>query len=174
MAEDGIKVIGLNELMSSFNKLKTQTAEKVVRKSLRKGGRLMQDALTDATPVRPNLPSGTALPPGAMASDIQLSVTKTSEGIVATIGPGKHTAPFAIMVEYGHRQVKGGYSKLIKSGRNAGKTRGPGKETGMVPAHPFVRPCYEANVDSVTTAIIDSLTEGIVQAVANPDNIQEE
>ena len=63
MAEDGIKVIGLNELMSSFNKLKTQTAEKVVRKSLRKGGRLMQDALTDATPVRRNLPSRHSVAP---------------------------------------------------------------------------------------------------------------
>ncbi len=171
---DGIKVIGLNELMNSFNKLKTQTAEKVVRKSLRKGGRVMQDALTEATPVRPDLPSGTALPPGAMASDIQLSVTKTSEGIVATIGPGKHTAPYAIMVEYGHRQVKGGYSKLIKSGRNAGKTRGPGKESKFIPAHAWVRPVFESQSDAISAVIVDSLTEGIVQAVANPDNISEE
>ena len=165
-----IKVTGVNELVANLDKLKTKAAETVIRKSLRKGGKLMQSALAEAAPTRPDLPSTTALPVGALASDIELSVNKTSTGITATIGPGAWTAPFAIMVEYGHRQVKGGYSKKLKNG----KTRGPGKESGFVQARPFVRPCYEAVADSITTVICDTLNEEVVKAASNPDNISED
>ncbi|HMH14677.1 MAG TPA: HK97-gp10 family putative phage morphogenesis protein [Edaphobacter sp.] len=172
---DGISitVTGLNELVANLDKLKTKAAEKVIRKSLRKGGKLMQSVLAEAAPVRPDLPSKTALPVGAMASDIELSVKKTSTGITATIGPGSWTAPYATMVEYGHRQVKGGYSKLIKEGKNAGKTRGPGKETGFVAARPWVRPTFESQADAISAVIVDSLNEEIVKAASNPDNISE-
>jgi hypothetical protein len=66
--------------------------EKVERRAMRAGGRIVQQAITDAAPVRPDLPSGTALPPGALKADILLSVVKESDGsITAIIRPGKLT-----------------------------------------------------------------------------------
>jgi HK97 gp10 family phage protein len=164
-----IKITGLTELVANFDKLKTKAAEKVIRKSLRKGGKLMQSALAEAAPVRPDLPSKTALPVGALASDIQLSLNKTNTGITATIGPGSWTEHAAIWREYGHRMVTGGYSKKTSKG-----TRGPGKEVGFVPAKPWVRPTFESQADSVSAVICDSLAEEIEKAAANPDNISEE
>ena len=169
-----IKVTGIPELLTNLEKLKSKAAEKVIRKSLRKGARLMQAALAEAAPVRPDLPSTTALPPGALASDIEISVKKTTTGITATIGSGSWTEHAGIFVEYGHRMVRGGYSKVIKQGKNAGKTRGPGKETGFVPEHQWVRPCFESNADSISAVICESLNEEVVKAASNPDNISEE
>ena len=63
--------------------------DKVKRRAMRAGGRIIQQAITDAAPVRPPLPSGTALPPGALKADILLSVVKESDGsISAIIRPG--------------------------------------------------------------------------------------
>lgn len=162
-----IKVIGLNELLVNFEKLKTKAAEKVIRNALRKGAKIERDALAAAAPVRPDLPSKTALPVGALASDIQVSVNKTDIGVfAASIGPGMWTAPQAIMVEYGHRMVTGG--RLAKNGKD---TKATGKQVGMVKAYPWVRPTFESTADAVSTVICDSIAEEIEKASSNPDNI---
>ena len=173
MADGGIsiKVTGIEQLQANLTKLSTQAAERIIRKALRKGAMIERDAVADAAPVRPVLPSGTALPPGALAADITVTVNKRTDGsFVATVKPGKYTQFAATMVEYGHRMVTGGYSKKTKNG----KTRGPGQEVGMVPAHPFLRPVFEATADQVTNVICQTLVDETEKAAANQGNSTED
>lgn len=62
--------------------------------------------------MRPALPSGRALPVGALKADVTLEVRRESGLLMAVVGPGKLTAHVARWVEYGHRRVRGGYSDV--------------------------------------------------------------
>ena len=104
----------------------------VIDAGLRAGGEVFQAAIAERAPERPDLPSGTALPPGALKTDIELHRGRSDEGLPAVIvSPGKYTQHVARWVEYGHRLVRGGYNKKGKGG--------PGKEVGSVAAYPFIR-----------------------------------
>jgi HK97 gp10 family phage protein len=146
MAETGIIFEGLAEFEGSMVQLSIDLPEKVIRRGLRDGGRVVQAAVTEAAPVRPDLPSSTALPPGALKADIELRVRKENDGsFSAIIRPGKYTRYAAYLVEYGHKLVVGG-----KAGKG-------GTTEGQVPAHPFFRPAFdgsEAEAMSVTEATI--------------------
>lgn len=160
-----IHIDGLNEVKEMLDNLAEKEADRIIRKALRAGGVITQDAVQSFAPVRPDLPSGTALPPNALENDITLTVKKiNSNQYSAIIQPGKATRHVANFVEYGHRLVRGGYSKIIKKGRNAGKTRGPGSEVGFVPAHPFVRVAFESTVDKVTELISFVLKAEVTKA----------
>ena len=163
-----IKVTGLEELEKNFELLQTKAVEKIIRKALRKGGKLMQAELTEAAPTRPDLPSTTALPVGALKTDIQVSVKKTATGFVATVGPGSWTEHAARFTEYGHRMVTGGYSKKTSKG-----TRGPGKEVGFVAARPWVRPTFERTADSIAAVICDSMTEDTAKAALDANAVND-
>ncbi len=137
--------------LASFDQ-KTQTL--AMRRGLHDAGVVVQAAITEAAPVRMPMKSGTALPPGALKSDITLRVTKSSSGMMAVIQPGPLTRHAARWVEYGHRLVRGGYSRVLRNGR----TRGPGSVVGEVPAHPFIRPGFESSVGEAVRAFINGLT----------------
>lgn len=133
----GIVFEGMAEFEGSMYQLSVDLPEKVVRRGLRAGGQVMQVAISLAAPVRPDLPSTTALPPGALQSDIGLRVVKEDDGsFSAVIAPGKYTAYAARLVEYGHALVVGG-----RKGKG-------GATIGRVPPHPFFRPAFEANEDN--------------------------
>jgi hypothetical protein len=103
------------------------------------------------------------LPDGALKSDITVTTHRYKDGTpYVTVQPGKYTARVAQWVEYGHRLVRGGYSKVLKNG----KTRGIGKVIGDVAAHPFIRPAYEASRDAVADIIGKTLVAEIEKAVA--------
>ena len=109
-------------------------------------GQVVQAAITEAAPVRPVLPSGTALPPGALKADIELHVVKERDGSVsAYIEPGRYTRHAARWVEYGHRLVRGG---RLKKG---------GAHIGDVPAYPFIRPAFEASEGAALAAAEESV-----------------
>lgn len=133
--ETGIVFEGIVEFEGAMMQLSVDLPEKVIRKGLRKGGEVVQVAVTLATPIRnPSLPSTTALPPGALKSDVELHVVKESDGsFSAVIGFGKYTRYAAYLVEYGHELVVGG-----RKGKG-------GTSIGMVPAHPFFRPAFEGS-----------------------------
>lgn len=125
--------------------------ELVCRRALRNGGNLMKAAIAANARVRPPLPSGTALPPGALQGDIQVAVTKDAENsFSAWIYPGKFTRHVALWVEWGHRLVRGKSTKSRK-----------GKEIGDVPAHPYIRPAFDENEDLAFEAVADSLATDI-------------
>jgi HK97 gp10 family phage protein len=149
-----ITVDGLTELEKNLDKLGGEFKEQMIRKALRAGGTIMQAAIMANTPINPVIPGpkSTALPPGALQSDVHLSVSKDKEtdSFSAWIYFGKSTVRYARWVEWGHRLVHGGRYK------SWGK-RGKGKEIGDVVAHPFIRPAFEGNIDLVATAINNSM-----------------
>lgn len=166
--------IGIIVDTSEFDQYMDQIADparekKITRKALRKGAMITRDAIAERAPERPDLPSGTALPIGALANDIVVR-SYTGEGgrEFVAVQAGKLTDHVAGWVEYGHRLVHGGYSKLNKQ---TGKTRGPGSEVGQVPAHPFFRPGAEASADAAATAIIESLSIDLIneRATGEPE-----
>jgi hypothetical protein len=155
------QIVGLKELDAKLSELQTTTATRVINEGLMAGGRIFQAAVMARAPERPTLPSGTALPPGALKLDIEVHRSHDPEGLPAVIvAPGKFTRHAARWVEYGHRLVKGGYNKLLASG----KKRGPGKEIGDVPAYPFIRPGYEAAREEAVGATVMTIAYGIEKA----------
>lgn len=150
MPDVSLQVQGLDELQRRLDLLRTEQAQKILRKGLRAGGRWVQTEVAERAPVRPSLPSGTALPVGALKFDVILRNIYRGVpegGAVVTVGFGKFTAHVARWVEFGHRLVAGGRYM------NWGK-RGKGEVTGRVWAHPFMRPAWEAteNVCALTFA----------------------
>ncbi|HTF67029.1 MAG TPA: HK97-gp10 family putative phage morphogenesis protein [Edaphobacter sp.] len=160
-----IRIEGLADTKAMLENLSTQAAERAIRKALRAGSSIEEEAIRERAPVRPDLPSGTALPPGALANDISSTIRKVDDdNFVSITQPGKLTRHVANWVEYGHRLVRGGRSSVIKSGKNAGKTRGPGSHVGEVKEHPFIRPAYEATAEQVAQAIATTLQEEVTKA----------
>jgi HK97 gp10 family phage protein len=164
---DGLEITfeGMPEFSRMMQELAGPAAERIARHAVRAGGRVVQAAITEAAPVRPDLPSGTALPPGALKNDIEVKTVKESDGsISAYIGPGRETAHAARLVEYGHRQIRGGTSS--KGGGILGQSyRGSGKNIGKdVPPHPFIRPAWEnaetAAQDAIAMDIAASFSRG--------------
>lgn len=154
-----VKLEGLKELDAKLTELGGDAARRVIRAGLRAGGEVLQAAVQERAPERPVLPSRTALPPGALKSDIELRAGKDEAGLPAVIvAPGKYTAHAAVWVEYGHRLVKGGYRRA--SGR------GPGHEIGSVLAHPFIRPGYEAAASASAEAAVEAIRSGIEKEAA--------
>ena len=169
MPSSNATITGLDELNAKLAGI-PGAYEKVARKALRKSAEIVQKTIQGRAPIRPPLPSGTALPPGALAADINIgSVRKIGpEAFQIRVAPGKYTNHIARMVEYGHRQVRGG--------RNDIRGKGPqkGAHIGDVPAHPFIRPGYEASEALAAEVLIATFREEAKKAWANPnDSVQE-
>ncbi len=109
---------GLRELQQRLDELRIEQAAKVLRRGLRANASVIQAEFVECAPVWPALPSGTALPEGALKFDMQIrSIYRgvPKGGVVVTVGPGKSTAHVARSVEFGHRLVAGG--RLGKRGK---------------------------------------------------------
>jgi hypothetical protein len=154
---DGLEITfeGLAQFNAMMTELAGPTAESVARRAMRAGGRVIQAAITEAAPERPDLPSGTALPPGALKSDIELHVAKEQDGsISAYVEPGRLTMAAARWTEYGHELVLGG-----RKGKG-------GISKGHVPAHPFIRPAFDSSEAAAQAAIEETIAEEINKAAA--------
>lgn len=64
--------------------------------------------------------------------------------VIGIVGPEKYKAPHAHLVEYGHRLV-------TKDGR----------EIGFVPPHPFMRPAFTQNKETMLRRYRSKLIEGL-------------
>jgi HK97 gp10 family phage protein len=154
-----IEVKGLEELKSKLDQLSTKEADAAIRKALRAGAAIEQAAIAERAPVK--VDTGGTLPEGALKSDIVVKMTRDGQGnIAAIVGPDKLTSHVARWVEYGHRLVRDGYSRVLANG----KTKGSGKQVGNVPAHPFIRPAFEATADEVAQTIASTLAAEIEKA----------
>jgi HK97 gp10 family phage protein len=140
--------------------------KKITRKALRKGAMVIRDAVAARAPERPELPSGTALPIGALQNDIIVRSSTDDNGReIATVQPGALTNHVAGWVEFGHQLVTGG--KLSTSGKGSGHRVGVHAMTStFVPPHPFFRPAEEASEAAATEAITESLSEDLVSESA--------
>jgi HK97 gp10 family phage protein len=156
-----ISITGLAELQAKLDDMATKQADRCIRTALKAGAVIEQAAITERAPEKDS--TGGILPDGALRSDIIIRLKKDAQGAYAAIvGPGKLTSHVARWVEYGHRLVRGGRSRLFKTG----KTRGPGSQVGEVAAHPFIRVAWEASRAEVTQTIITTLGQEIEKAAA--------
>jgi HK97 gp10 family phage protein len=159
MAEDGfsISIEGLSDLQATLTDLSTKQADAAIRKALKAGAAIEQAALIEYAPVKVE-GAGGAYPAGALKNDIVVKMTRDQQGNqIAVVGPDKLTRRLGTWVEYGHRQVTGGYSRKLANG----KTRGPGKQIGDVPQHPWVRPAFESSQQAVADAMATTLATEI-------------
>ncbi len=145
-----IHIEGLDQVKAELARFDVKVQEQAMRAALNAGGAVFQAEVQSRAPERPDLPSGTALPPGALAADIVRRTQKLSSGVMAVIvGPGRLTRHVARWVEYGHR--------LVRGGRNRKGRGGPGRVVGSVPSHPFIRPAFEA----AEGAAVEAFAEGL-------------
>jgi HK97 gp10 family phage protein len=151
-----ISVTGLDKVDKALQQLSGgEFREKMMRSALRAGGTVMQAAIMANAPINPKMPGpkSTALPPGALQSDVHLTVSKDkqTDSFSAWIYFGKYTIHVARFVEWGHLQIHGGRKG---KGITIKTTSGDGND---VAAHPFIRPAFDANIDLVAQAINDSI-----------------
>jgi HK97 gp10 family phage protein len=153
---------GLDDVDKLLENMCTKAADKCIRKALRAGAEIERAAITERAPIKDS--TGGSLPEGALKSDIVIRMTRDEAGdMAAIIGPGKLTRHVANWVEWGHRMVTGGHSRLLANG----KTKGPGKANGTVPAHPFIRVAYEATRQEVADAITTTLATEVSKVAKN-------
>lgn len=150
--KSGVSTTGLDEHVEMFNGLDQELKTKIVRSAVRDATNVITAAVQAATPVNSDdLASGTSLPPGAMKSDVHTRMSRQPEpGTQAGLCEfGKLTYWVARLVEYGHKNIKGG------------KANSGGKEIGFVPAHPFIRPAFEASAAAAQEQFRESMDRGI-------------
>jgi HK97 gp10 family phage protein len=165
--EVSIRFEGLAELEQDLTAIGDEKRVKsIIRKALRAGAVIMQGAIEERAPERPDLPSSNALPVGALRADIVVTATTDETGALAvSVGPGKYTKHVASWVEYGHQMVQGGRLSLF--GNGTGHRVGThGMTSTFVPPHPFIRPAYEASREAAAEAIVESLHESVDDAKA--------
>lgn len=142
-----VRIEGLAALDARLKAMATTDAKRCIRKALRRGAEIMQESVQSRTPIRPDLPSGTALPQGALASDIEIHSLVLDDNLAVSIGPGHATAHVADFVEFGHE-----------------------RKGGQVPAHPFLRVSYEATREESVAAIITTLAAEIEKSSSAPQS----
>lgn len=160
-----IETTGIAEMKAKMQALRQQVRGPLAQRAVRAGGRVIQAAMIERTPINIEKNTGSnSLDPGAVKSDIKVRfpAKENDHETTALIGPGKKTGHVARWVEYGHRMVHGGQSKVGPDG----KVRGRGiVHDEDVPAHPFLRPAYEASVAEAREAEAAELAKGLKETV---------
>jgi hypothetical protein len=143
MADGLTMTINLNFFARDMKELAGPVVDKISQQALRAGAQVFLEALQDTVPERPDLPSGTALPVGALRDDLQSRVSRQEDGTyIAHIGPGKQTRHVAGWVEYGH-ELSGTEKRLI----------GGNLEGKFVKAHPWIRPAFDMSEEEAMAAV---------------------
>lgn len=149
----GVKITGLDGVIGNINLFRKEIGTTAVRGGLRAAAKVYAEAERESAPVLDRkTANSTALEPGSLKEDIEVQPVKVDADGVASVvvGPGKRTRHVAGWVEYGHRLVKGGQSKVLPDGH----LRGPGHEIGSVQPHAWLRPAYERSVNAGIDAFV--------------------
>lgn len=158
-----IELKGIAEMKARMRALSAEVTGPMSQHAVRAGGRVIQAAMIEYTPVLIEKNAGSnALEPGAVKADIKVRFPAEQNKFEATalIGPGAKTKHVARFVEYGHRMVTGGQAKVLASGKTSG--RGTVGEQD-VPAHPFLRPAWEESVAEAQAAEVESLRNDLAK-----------
>jgi HK97 gp10 family phage protein len=122
------------------------------RKAVVAGARVIANAMIERTPTQLHRSNGsTALEVGELKEHIKVRASTDDNGDpIAIAGPDGQVQHVAHWVEYGHRMVTGGRSRVLPDGR----TQGGGKAAEEdVPAHPFLRPAFESSANAALEAV---------------------
>jgi HK97 gp10 family phage protein len=159
---------GMKELVANMTSLRQNVRGPGARKAVRSGGNVIKLAMVEDTPVLIEKSAGSnSLEPGEVKAGIRVRMTVEDDDVneaVALVGPtgkGGTIGKTAHLVEYGHRMVTGGKSKLDI----AGNFRGGGKVHEQdVPAHPFLRPAFERSAAGAMDAMAEAFGETVSEA----------
>lgn len=154
----------LDALVAKLESCRTAVAIVGTRKALRAGGTVIKRAMQQFAPVQLEKQFGSdSLEPGELKASIRVYLPSEKSGEeFALVGPARKTERVARWVEFGHRMVTGGYSKVLPNGT----TRGPGKVSIKdVREHPFLRPAYESSIEAAIEAEKLSLAQTIQEQV---------
>jgi len=165
-----MKTSGFEDIQRELKLMQQAIRDEVIMDAINIAGKVMADEMQARAPVLSETTArSTALKPGQLKAGICVRVSKTREGAYrAVIGPRKGTGRAAHLVEYGHRLVKGGRSRIgplgvIEYGAGEKDKKGRliknGHEIGEVPAHPFLRPAYESTERAVVDQYVCELRE---------------
>ena len=154
---------GLTELVAKMKQAQVDMGGKEMKKALRAGGAVMKEALVERAPMmlEEKTPGSDSLEPGALKDGMRVLIIDGENGPEALIGPNAKVAHVARWVEYGHRQVSGGYLKLLGNG----KSRGTGTAGVDVPAYPFIRPAFESTINDALKAQAESLEKSFKEVM---------
>ncbi len=149
---------GITQMQAKLNLLQQAVRDDVTRQAVSAGSRVILAAMASRAPVLDlKTAKSTALDPGVLKSSMRISVKKLRDGYFrALIGPRENVQFVAHWVEYGHRLVKGGQSKVTAKG-----LRGAGREVGSVAAHPFLRPAVDESEAAALAVFASKLKEGL-------------
>ncbi len=166
MIEATINKDQLAQITASLQEFERRVTTTVVNNGLRAGARMMGSIIQEATPVRQTpgakkLGRDTTRQPG----NLRRSITwfKKKKGV-----PRGQVQWAAGPRNFGDR--RGFYGVMVEKGHVAGKRKkyglGVTAATGMkmVPAHPFMLPAFNSNVDSVIQVVINDMEFGVLDA----------
>ncbi len=156
-----IQITGMTELVARMKSVSAKMTGPSSRRAVRAGGAVIQAAMVERAPLKKyEGAGGNSLAEGELKGDIKVYTSAAKGEVAATIGPGGKTAHVARWIEYGHRMVTGGQSKVLANG----KTRGKGKVSSVdVPAYPFLRPAFESSVEGAQSAMVDSYRQDLAK-----------
>ena len=149
----GGNTTGLEELKGKARLLQEAMREQALKEGVRAGSKVILEAMQSRVPELDAKTTGSdAAPPGTYKAGLRATAPRSDkDGIVTSrIGAGKKVARQAFLVEYGHRLVKGGGSRVLADGR----LQGAGREIGSVPAYPALRDAYEASAREAQEACV--------------------
>jgi hypothetical protein len=154
-----------SKVVINLEKIRANMAKVGRRKACLAGARVIAEAMAASAPVLDvKTAQSNSLDPGDMKEGMRARVHQVDgepEGLAGPTGKNGNVPKVAYVVEYGHRMVKGGRSKL-----NAlGKFEGSGKVVGDVPAYPFLRPAFESSANEALEAMGVALGKGLKEAV---------
>ncbi len=159
---------GFEELKAKLALMAGPAAKRIRNRALRAGSEVFKAAIEERTPERPDLPSTTALPPGAMKADIKIKAVSAPEETSSTFvtGPGKYTRHAMRLVEFGHNQVRNVSQAVGTRGKGLNRAKNGGTVVKRVEAHPIVRPAFEAALEPAVDAFIESVKQDFASGEA--------
>lgn len=140
-----IKLTGFKELDRELQKLPAKLQKKIMGKAVRESSKIVLKAAKRNAPVRTKEWPGMVYkhPPGALRKFIKIRRAKRTKNIIRDrISTGKFSF-WGHLVEFGH--------DLIRNKR----------KIGSVPAKPFMRPAFDANINNVVNKMKEVIKSGI-------------
>lgn len=173
MAEAGIK-FDFEEAFKRLDGLAAIAKEHLPRSMLVATGKVVRDEAKARAPVE----SGTLREAIYLAFAEDRSLPQIGQ-FTYSVTWNASKAPHGHLLEFGHWRYnrpdgKGGWMKSLKPGLSRGDGEashdGPGKEPVPVwtPAHPFLRPAYDAVINIALQAGLDRGRQRMAEILANP------
>lgn len=162
----GTTFSGADTVLVNMQKIRENMAKNGQRRAVLAGARVIAEAMTERAPILDEKsPGSDSLEPGDIKDNIKArtrQIDGETVGLAGPIGKEGRIPKTAYLVEYGHRMVTGGASKLTAFGTFAG---GGKVHEEDIPAFPFLRPGFESSAgeafDAMAVSLGKTLKEGI-------------